>query len=163
MAPKSQQLQIRLTPSEKRALKRLASAAGQDMSTYVLSRVLPPTGSRFDNILALLGDKTEQRYALAQLNDLLTALAPAEFRQTVAHAEVARLSPFLQNYVAAMIEQAAYMKGAPPPAWAARVVPLETPHFATPLKSLRLHLLRASPVSFKRRNIFVDATLGARV
>jgi hypothetical protein len=43
------------------------------------------------------------------------------------------------------------------------VPPLDEPHFATPLRGLRLHLLRASPVAFKRRNIFVDSSVGDRV
>jgi hypothetical protein len=42
-------------------------------------------------------------------------------------------------------------------------VPLAEPYFATSLKSLREHLLVAAPIPFKRRNIFVDASVGARV
>jgi hypothetical protein len=36
------------------------------------------------------------------------------------------------------------------------------PFFATRLKSLRPHLLRTTPVAFRRRNIFADSTIGAR-
>jgi hypothetical protein len=43
------------------------------------------------------------------------------------------------------------------------VVPLTEPYFPTPLKSLREHLLIAAPIPFKRRNIFVDASIGQRV
>jgi hypothetical protein len=43
------------------------------------------------------------------------------------------------------------------------VPPLEEPHFATTLEGLRLHLLQVSPVPFKRRNIFIDSSLGDRV
>ena len=35
--------------------------------------------------------------------------------------------------------------------------------FASELKSLRLHLLTKSPAPFRRRNLFVDSTLGDRV
>ena len=163
MASKSQHLQIRVTPQQKAALKRLASAAGQDVSSYVLSRTLPPARLRFEELLTLLRDGTERRYALAELNDLLSALAPTELREAVAHADLAHLSPFLRNYVAAMVEQASYLKRVRPPSWTAQVEPLGTPWFATPLASLRLHLLRASPVPFKRRNLFVDAAVGDRV
>ncbi len=163
MAQKSKHVQIRVTPDQKATLKRLAAAAGQDMSSYVLARALPSSRLRFEELLSLLGDGADHRYALAELNDLLSALAPAELSAAIADADLARLSPFLQNYIAAMIEQACYLEGVPPPAWTARVVPLEAPHFAAPLKSLRLHLLRASPVPFKRRNIFVDASVGERV
>jgi hypothetical protein len=163
MATKSQQLQIRVTAAEKARLKRLAAAAGEDVSSYVLLRALPPAQRRFSELLSLLGRSDDHRYVLAELNDFLASLAAAELREAVAHAEVGALSPFLQNYVAAMVEYACYQKGAAPPEWPARVAPLEGPYFATPLRSLRLHLLQQTPVAFKRRNIFVDATVGDRV
>jgi uncharacterized protein (DUF1778 family) len=163
MASKSQHLQIRVTPREKATVKRLAAAAGQDVSAYVLARALPPASRRFEELLTLLGEGEDHRYVLAELNDLLLALAPAELREGVAHADLARLSPFLQNYVAAMVEQACDQRGVAAPTWTRRIVPLDTPYFAAPLKSLRLHLLRAAPVPFKRRNLFVDAAVGARV
>jgi len=37
------------------------------------------------------------------------------------------------------------------------------PWFAVPFPSLRPYLLRVSPVAFKRRNIFIDSTVGDRV
>jgi hypothetical protein len=42
-------------------------------------------------------------------------------------------------------------------------VPLAEPVFASSLQSLRLHLLVLSPAPFRRRNIFIDSTLGARI
>jgi hypothetical protein len=82
----------------------------------------------------------------------------------VEHADLAGLTPYLRNYVAAMVELTAHQRDVPPPAWVRGVEPLETaPHFATPLASLRLHLLRAAPVPFKRRNIFIDSSIGDRV
>jgi hypothetical protein len=163
MGAKSEHLQIRVTAREKALLKRAAAAAGQDLSTYVLARAIPPARVRFAELLALLGEGAEHRYALAELNDFLTALAPAELRDAVDHAEMDRLSPFLQNYIAAMVEQASSIKRVQPPAWTAQVAPLDEPWFATSMNSLRLHLLRTSPVPFKRRNIFVDASVGSRV
>jgi uncharacterized protein (DUF1778 family) len=163
MASKSQHIQIRVTPREKAMLKRLAATAGQDVSSYVLARALPSARRRFEDLLELLGEGEDHRYVLAELNEFLAAMAPDELPEPVADADLARLSPFLQNYVAAMVEQACYQKGVPAPTWTSRVTPLETPYFAAPLKSLRLHLLRAAPVPFKRRNLFVDAAVGARV
>jgi hypothetical protein len=164
MASKSQFLQIRVTPRQKAALKRLASAAGRDISSYVLSRALPPAQSRFEELLAhLAAGDCEPRYALAELNDLLTGLAGVELREAVAQADVERLSPWLANYVAAMVEQACHVTGEPAPGWTSMVIPVDTPWFATPMTSLRLHLIRAAPVAFRRRNLFVDATIGARV
>ncbi|CAN5321634.1 MAG: hypothetical protein H0W36_13495 [Gemmatimonadetes bacterium] len=163
MTTKSQQLQVRLTPSQKVALKHLARRAGLDVSSYVLSRVLPAARSRFGEILRALHHEENHRFALAELNDFLFDLAPAQFRDAVADVDLEGLSFFLQNYVAAMVEQAANQKGQPPPPWVRDVEPLEEPYFAVPFSRLRAHLLRAAPVSFKRRNIFVDSALGDRV
>lgn len=160
---KTQQLQIRVTPEQKAALTRLARRAGQDVSAFVLSRALPSAGLQFGEILSALGDPDRWRYALAALNDLLTELAPREVADLAGDTALEDLSPFLQNYVAAMVELAAHQKGVAPPAWVREVRPLETPHFATPLVALRLHLLRASPVPFKRRNLFIDSSVGDRV
>lgn len=163
MPTKTAQLQIRVTPQQKAALKRLARAAGCDVSTYVLSR-LPAAGrNRVAEILRGVRSEGERRYALAELHDFLANCPPIEFTEAFEHADVGALSLFLQNYVAAMIEFAAEAKGVTPPAWLREIPPLDAPHFATPLKSLRGHLLRASPVPFKRRNLFVDASVGARV
>ena len=163
MGPKSEHLQIRLTARQKALLKRAATAAGQDVSTYVLLRAIPPARIRFAQLLALLADTAEHRNVLAELNDFLVALAPAELRDALVDADLGSLSDFLKNYVAAMVEQASHLAAVQAPAWTMRVAPLETPWFATSMKSLRLHLLHASPVPFKRRNIFVDAAVGSRV
>lgn len=163
MAARSEQLQIRLTAAEKAALKRRARAAGQNLSAYVLARALPSEPDRLAAIVGALRDDANRRFALAALNDSLSSLAAIEFSDAVAQIDVRALSPLLQNYVAAMVEHAAHHKGVPVPAWTATVAPLGEPFFATQLKSLRLHLLRTAPVAFKRRNIFVDSTVGARV
>ena len=163
MGSKSEHVQIRVTPRQKAALRRLAEAAGQDMSSYVLARALPVAETRFGELVALLAEEPERRYALAELNDLLSALAADELGEAVVHADLAGLPGLIQNYVAAMVEQACWLKGVRPPSWTVRIDPLEAPYFAVPLKSLRLHLLAASPVPFKRRNIFVDAAIGDRV
>lgn len=160
---KTHQLQIRVTPQQKAALKRLARAAGRDVSSYVLSRVLTDEPQRFAELVRAVASDEDHRYALAELNDFLHACPPMAFAAAVPQADALRLSDYMRNYVAAMVEQAAAKKGVDPPAWCQDVVPLDTPHFVTPLKSLRPHLLLASPVPFKRRNIFVDAGVGARV
>jgi len=163
MSSKSAQIQIRVTPREKAALKRLAAGAGQDVSSYMLSRALPDDPRRFEQILRRLRSEDERRFVLAELNDFLTALAPTQFAQAVGHADTDRLSLFMQNYVAARIEQAAHQKGVPPPSWVRDIPALDVPYFATPIRSLRPHLMRAAPVPFKRRNLFVDAGVGSRV
>lgn len=163
MATKSRQLQIRITPAQQRALKRLSRRADMDVSTYVLARALPAAAARFEEILHSLRRDAGHRFALADLNDFLDALAPAQFGDAVAAAPLEGLAPLLRNYVAAMVEQAAHRKGEPSPSWVRDVAPLEEPYFAVPFRRLRPHLLRAAPVPFKRRNIFVDAAVGDRV
>lgn len=118
---------------------------------------------RFGQLLEALRDEDGPGFVLAELNDLLTALSSGELQRAVEDADLAGLSPCLQNYVAAMVELACHRRDVPPPKWARDVEPLEKPRFATPLPGLRLHLLRAAPVPFKRRNLFVDASLGDRV
>jgi uncharacterized protein (DUF1778 family) len=161
--PKSDYLQIRVTPRQKALVKRAAASAGQDVSAYILARVIPDAALKFTDLVGALRDAEDHRYVLAELNDFLSGLAPSELRDAVERADVRGLSPFLANYVAAMVEHASHRKGVPPPPWTREVAPLDAPWFATPMKALRLHLLRASPVAFKRRNLFVDASVGARV
>lgn len=160
---KSQQLQIRVTAEQKATLKRLAKRAGQDVSSYVLSRALPSATLQFEGLLRALRDDERRRFVLAELNDLLAAAAPAELAAATRDADLRDLSPLLQNYVAAMVELAAHQKGVAAPAWVRAIVPLDEPHFAAPLRSLRAHLLVRSPVPFRRRNLFVDASVGDRV
>ncbi len=160
---KSRYLQIRVTPEQKTALERLASRAGLSVSAYVLSRVLPPVRGKFRELVRAVQNDEDHRYGLAELSDWLAELTSGEFLEAVGEVSVAALPPYLQNYVAAMVELAACHKGVSPPEWVSRVEPLSEPHFATSLCSLRLHLLRTSPVPFRRRNIFVDSTVGDRV
>lgn len=163
MPNKSHQLQIRVTAEQKAQLKALAKNAGVDVSSYVLTRALPPRGLRFQAILdSLMADESD-RYHLAALNDFLSALAPDDFTEAVKGGDATGLSAFTANYVSAMVEHAATRAGLAPPAWTARVPTLEAPYFATPLKSLRPHLLRVAPLPFRRRNLFVDSSLGDRV
>ena len=160
---KTEQLQIRLSPSQKASLRRRARLAGQDVSGFVLSRVLPASADRLEALLAALREPAVLPSVLAELNDLLAALPRGEFKEALAVARLEGLPEEVRNRVAAMVEHAAALKGAPPPPWTRSVEPLATPRFASDLRGLRAHLLRASPVAFRRRNLFVDATVGDRV
>jgi uncharacterized protein (DUF1778 family) len=161
--PKSGQLQIRVSPAQKTALKKAARRAGMDVSNYVLARVLPPARARALDVLTAVRRGADHRFALAELNDLLSNQAPGALPEMIAAFDVSALSPFLQNYIAAMVEHAAGRAGVAPPSWTRAIAPLDAPYFAVPLPGLRPHLLRASPPAFKRRNLFVDATVGDRV
>jgi uncharacterized protein (DUF1778 family) len=159
---KDEQLQIRVSRAEKSAILRAARRAGMDMSSYVLSRVLSRPAALFQEHIAAaaLG---EPSYGLAELNTLLTELPATDLRDAVAVEPATRLTPFLANYVAAMVELACARKDIPIPSWTRAVIALEEPWFASPVLALRHYLLTHSPAPFQRRNIFIDSTLGARV
>ena len=168
MQAKSEQLQIRVTPRQKAALKRHAREAGVDVSTFVLARARPLEQDRFADLLRALRDDRDERFALAALHDFLVACPSSAFataveRITFASHALTELPAWLQNYVAALVEQAADRKGLKPPAWIRDIAPLESPYFAGGLRSLRPYLIAVSPVAFKRRNLFVDTGLGGRV
>lgn len=163
MGKRSEFLQIRVTPAEKAALRRLARQAGQDVSAFVLSRALPAPKLRFQALVRELAHTENRSFVFAELNDLLSALTAPAFEEAVAQVDAGALPPGDANYLAAMVEYAAHRKGAVPPSWTRDVDALDEPWFATDLQSLRLWLLSHSPAAFKRRNLFVDATVGDRV
>lgn len=123
----------------------------------------PPARIRFEELVRALAREEDRRFVLAELDDLLNEVTAAELPAAVAEAPIEGLSPYLQNYVATMVELASERKQIAPLAWTRDIVPLEEPVFATDLTGLRLHLLRSSPVAFKRRNVFVDAGVGDRL
>jgi len=160
---KNAQLQIRVTVQEKAAIQRAAEREGMDMSAYVLSRVLNAPSLRFQDCVAGCAREASASFALAELNSLLTELTPGEMRDAVATAPSLNLPPYLANYVAAIVEYGCARCSIAAPAWTRSIAPLESPVFGSPLKSLRLHLLTHSPPPFRRRNIFIDSSLGQRV
>jgi hypothetical protein len=137
--------------------------AGLEVSAYVLLKALPPVREQMERIVKALSRNERDRYGLADLSDLLNRLTRAEFADAVANVEVRTLSPLLGNYVAAMVELAASRRGVQPPVWVHDIEPLNEPYFEGGLQRLRSHLIRIAPVAFRKRNIFVDATIGDRV
>jgi hypothetical protein len=62
-----------------------------------------------------------------------------------------------------MVEYACAKRDAALPSWTRSIAPLVEPAFGSRLASLRLHLLMHSPPPFRRRNIFIDSSIGSRV
>jgi uncharacterized protein (DUF1778 family) len=160
---KTAQLQIRVSADAKRAIARAARRAGMAMSSYVLERVLGRPDARVGEVLRRLADESARRFALAELHDLLAVLGPDELRGAVSAAPPVALPPEVANYAAAMIEYACAKRGIEAPPWTRVIAPLVTPVFGSQLQSLRLHLLAHSPSPFRRRNIFIDTSIGGRV
>jgi hypothetical protein len=159
---KSTQLQVRVSPAEKAAIQRAARRAGLDMSAYVLGRVLPPPARRFQDLTDTCRDPERARFALGELSSWLATLSASELQEAVL-SPPAGLTPHLANYIAAMVEYACGRRGVVPPAWTLAIAPLTEPVFGSTLVSLRLYLLTHSPPPFRRRNIFIDATVGSSV
>jgi hypothetical protein len=116
--------------------------------------------STFARLTGDVGSAGQISYPLAELNDLLTG-APAEEIEELPRPLLS--DPYRLNYVSAMVELAAHRAGVAPPLWTAEVEPLSTPVFIDASIALRAHLLTASPPPFRRRNIFIDSSLGDRV
>lgn len=135
-----------------------------DVSKWVLQQLFPTAGERFQHLCRSLDSAPEKRkYVFAELNDFLSQLSARELIATVRHAPSIELPTFEANYLTAMVEQASAGRRVSPPNWTRRIKPLEQPWFATNLKSLGLHLLTTSPPPFRRRNLFVDSSIGDRV
>ena len=133
------------------------------MSEWVLSQVLPLALEIFQRLLGELSRAERPGLVHAEIDDLLAPLTAAEFERAVAEPPRVKLSPYWENYVAATVELAAVRKQAQVPAWTEEVLPLEAPVFGSELESLRLHLLRHAPPPFRRRNVFIDSSVGDRV
>jgi hypothetical protein len=133
-----------------------------DMSSYVLSKVISTAATRFKECVAAAAGPSSS-FGLAELNSLLTKLSSFELKDAVAEEAGVALSPFIANYIAAMVELACARRAIPVPHWTRAVMPLEEPWFATPVPALRHYLLTSSPAPFRRRNIFIDSSLGSRV
>lgn len=159
---KLQQLQIRVSSSEKASIQRAAKLANMGMSEWILSQILPHGAQHFQQLVRQLKRDKNKSYILAELHDLFNTATSKEFERMVAQSPQTCLLPYWENYLAAMIEYTANVKEVRAPAWVHEIVPLDKPVFATDLLSLRLYLLTHSPPSFRARNIFIDSTVGQR-
>lgn len=160
---KDSQLQIRVSAAQKKRIKEMAQAAGMDLSSWILALAFPAAKTCFRELLEMLTQPGGHEYALAELNTFLARLNRDEFEDVTRESPLLPEDVFLQNYVAAMVEFTARRCGAQPPPWTASIPALRDPVFASSLTSLRPHLLRSSPPPFRRRNIFIDSSVGAQV
>jgi len=160
---KASQLQLRVSAAEKADIKRAAKHAGMPVSAWVLSCLLSAPRREIERLFAALDDLEQASYALAEFNDLLTRMRRDEFTRVWREPVRLPASLQMQNQVAAMIELCAHRCEAGVPTWIRDIPPLAVPVFATALASLRLHLLVHTPPPFRRRNLFVDSSLGDRI
>ena len=160
---KTEQLQIRVSPLQKLAIKKQAQKAQMSISEWILSMALPSVQMSFQNLLADLAASEQPSFVFAELLELIGPMGADEYELAVSEPPVVHLDSYWENYLAATVEHAAAMKHAKTPSWTQDVPPLDKPAFGSPLKSLKLHLLVNSPPAFIRRNIFIDSSVGDRV
>ncbi len=167
MGAKTSQLQIRVSPAQKALLREAAERAGVSISAYVLDSALP---TRPDDVLSAvdrIADRRTRPEALADLMRSLSTLAEADLTEALGSIDPSGRVPLVKNCLAAVVEHVCRERGLAEPAWVSEVEPLERPHFAWELRSLRPYLMRASLPSFKRRRLYVpvpygDASVGGR-
>jgi hypothetical protein len=72
---RSEQLQIRVSPAEKAAIRRAAEYAGIDMSAYVLGRALPTPAMQLQACVDSCAGPAPASFGLAELNSLIARCA----------------------------------------------------------------------------------------
>ena len=161
---KTQQLQIRVSAGQKAEIQARARRAGADVSKWVLRQLLPPERDEFEVLVGNLSRQSDSpSHALAELHDFLNRLSSTQLARVVELPMPAGLNEFCANYLAAMIEFCCVRRLVDLPDWLGDIEPLEEPWFASSLVGLRLYLLTHSPPAFRRRNLFVDSTIGDRI
>lgn len=160
---KNQQIQLRISVKEKGMIKQAALRAGMTMSEWILAKVLPAKQQHYQELIRKIATAREQSYVFAELNDLLNASSVKELASILATPFVTELNSYQQNYLAAMLEVVAHKRSLKVPLWLSEIPGLDGPVFGTRLNSLRMYLLLRAPPPFRRRNIFIDSTIGDRV
>lgn len=160
MPAKSSQLQIRVTPEQKTALKDAAERAGMSLSAYVLRQSLPTLPNDLTPIGERIADYRQRPRALGELMRQLVTVPTAQFAEMAESIDPAGHTAVVQNCLAASVEHVSRSRGLEEPAWTRGVRPLERPHFAWELRSLRPYLMRAALPSFKRRGLYIPAPPG---
>lgn len=159
--PKSEYLQIRVSSLIKKKIQKEAGKTKMGMSEWILLKLFPPTVCQFGELIQKLGRASKKSLVYAEINHFLTRLSSPELEQICSQTPVlTSLSSLEQNYLAAMVEVSCSLKGVRMPFWTGEIKPLQTPYWGSSLENLRLYLLVHSPVPFRRRNIFIDSTIG---
>jgi hypothetical protein len=153
--------------AQKAELERAANQAGVELSALSPTNSPPPAPQQFTGHIGALcraqGEPTGRRLALAALHDFLAQRSTRELQMSILSTPSIPDDPFSANYLAAMIEITCHRRRMDCPAWLGMIPPMQKPYFASKLKSLRIYLLRVSPPPFKKRNLFIDSTVGDRV
>lgn len=163
MNRKNDTIQIRVNLEQKKKLKALAKFYNKNLSELIISKLLTET-LMLDlvNIYNDMHDKDNWSFCLAKLNELLQKI-PEQLWEELSEIEPKGLEHKQLAYISALLEQTAFIRKLKKPQWTSSVTALQTPLFASQLKSLQIYLLTVSPLPFRMRNIFIDSSAGDRV
>ena len=101
---KSEQLQIRVSPEQKASIKKQASLAGEDVSKWVLLKLLPPDSDKFQHLINKLGTMSlAPSQILAEIHDFLQSLSGKALEEAVGPIDFTTKDSLMSNYVAAMV------------------------------------------------------------
>ena len=89
-----------------------------------MGRVLPARRTRFAELTEACREPAAERFALAELSGWLGELSSGELREAVTLPPAPAATPYLANYVAAMIEYACARRHISPPPWTREITPL---------------------------------------
>lgn len=155
-------IQIRISKDEKKRFAKLAKLQGQSLSEWIISKLSSDSSSiEIKKIYAKLRKAEDSSYILALLNDYLMNMPELlwndALKDSPENIDIENLC-----YIASMIERATEIRGLELPQWVKDIGPLSKPYFGSKLKNLRMYLLINSPIAFRKRNIFIDASVGDR-
>src|SRR5438045_1983181 len=102
---KTTYLQVRVSPEQKEYIRSQAARAHQEMSEWILARIVPDARAKFLHLLSKLKSveaKKERHYALNDLSTFLSRLSDHEFKTAVFEPHEIQLNNLMDNYVAAI-------------------------------------------------------------
>jgi hypothetical protein len=112
----------------------------------------------FQSLVVAFQEEKRCSYAYTALADLLVAI-DGDVLQCIEHPSVT-MNIEKANLLAAMLEDAAYLKSALPPQWVKKILPSKEPFFPSYTRSdkLKVWLFAYGHIAYKRRNIFCDTS-----
>lgn len=156
-------IQIRVSTEEKELIRSRAKQAHLEMSEWILQSIIPNPQAKFLSLLARLKrvqDSKERNFVINEIAVFLHRLSSEELHRAVSNPLEVGLNNLMDNYIAAMIEQTCVAKKIIAPVWLSEKTGVAEPFFGVEFFAVRLYLLSVSPPSFRKRNIFIDASIG---
>ena len=160
---RSEYIQMRISPRDKKKLVQIARMHNMTLSKWILSKVrIENSVAELKRIYNEFSKRSKESYLFAQLGDYLMNV-PNELWLEFVSIKPENMESDQLSYVAAIIDQLSVIRDLEKPHWITEIKGHDKPYFGSDLQSLRLYLLIKSPVAFRQRNIFIDSSAGERV